>query len=603
MRLSAPMSRRGRPGTQAGHMQQSLAPSKVLRFGEFEAELEARCLYRRGAKVRLREQVFELLTVLLERAGEVVTREELQRRLWPGDTLVDVEINLNTAVARLREALGDSVKQPRYIETLPKRGYRLLVNASAAESLAPAARRGVRLVVLPLANVSGEESEEYFSDAMTDDVITALCQVAPEQLAVIARTTAMHYRHTSKDVARIARELSVDYAVEGGVRRGDGRVAINVQLIDASDQTHLFAERYQGGMSELFGLQTRIAEDIAAHIPSLSLVDGDGRARRMPTGDLQAYELYLLGRYTLHRGRPEDFNKAKACLEEAVARDPGFALPYDAIAEICYWTGFFGYLPPRQALGAGLWAALRAVEIDPALGESRGALGLFRGALEHDWVEAERELAAAVELAPSSPLVRFRYTLGLLIPRGRAVEAAAEFERALEFDPLNAGMHLWLGIYLWMARDYKRALQETEFCEEIDAGNYLNAMMTGVILRESGRLEEAIAPQRRAVELSGGTPHTLGWLGLALAQSGETAEARAVLRRLQAIRERAYVLPTSVAWVHVGLGELDEAFAWMERAIEERDPNIPGVQSFPFLDPLRGDPRYLALLRRMNLEP
>ena len=584
-------------------MQQSLALPKVVRFGEFEAELETGCLYRRGVKIRLRRQVFELLSILLERVGEVVTREELQRRLWPGDPLVDVEINLNTAIARLREALGDSAKQPRYVETLSKRGYRFLVSASAAETLTPTAPRRVRLVVLPFANMGGDAAEDYFSDAMTDEIITALCQVAPGPLAVIARTTAMHYKHTEQDVGQIGQELGVDYVVEGGVRRGDGRVAINVQLIQVSDQTHVFARRYDAEMREVFALQTRIAEDIAAHIPSLPVSDGDRHVRRKPTEDLQAYELYLLGRYTLHRGTPEDFNKAKAYLEEAVARDPRFALPYDAIAEICYWTGFFGYLPPRQALSAGLWAALRAVEIDPALGESRGALGLFRGALEHDWVEAERELATAVELDPSSPLVRFRYTLGLLVTHGRVEEAVAELDRALEFDPLNAGMHLWLGIYHWMARDYERALQETEFCEEIDAGNYLNAMMTGVILRESGRLEEAIAPQRRAVELSGGTPHTLGWLGLALAQSGETAEARAVLRRLQAIRERAYVLPTSVAWVHVGLGELDEAFAWMERAVDERDPNIPGVKSFPFLDPLRGDPRYLALLRRMNLEP
>ena len=584
-------------------MQQSLALPKVVRFGEFEAELETGCLYRRGVKIRLRRQVFELLSILLERVGEVVTREELQRRLWPGDPLVDVEINLNTAIARLREALGDSAKQPRYVETLSKRGYRFLVSASAAETLTPTAPRRVRLVVLPFANMGGDAAEDYFSDAMTDEIITALCQVAPGPLAVIARTTAMHYKHTEQDVGQIGQELGVDYVVEGGVRRGDGRVAINVQLIQVSDQTHVFAGRYDAEMGEVFALQTRIAEDIAAHIPSLPAGDGDRHVRRKPTEDLQAYELYLLGRHTLHRGTPEDFNKAKAYLEEAVARDPRFALPYDALAEICYWTGFFGYLPPRQALAAGLWAALRAVEIDPALGESHGALGLFRGALEYDWVEAERELAAAVELDPSSPLVRFRYTLGLLVTHGRVEEAVAELDRALEFDPLNAGMHLWLGIYHWMARDYERALQETEFCEEIDAGNYLNAMMTGVILRESGRLEEAIAPQRRAVELSGGTPYTLGWLGLALAQSGETAEARAVLRRLQAIRERAYVLPTSVAWVHVGLGELDEAFAWMERAIEERDPNIPGVQSFPFLDPLRGDPRYLALLRRMNLEP
>ena len=199
-------------------MMDTSSRQKVIRFGEFEADLQAGCLFRGGAKVKLRHQAFTALSMLLERAGEVVTREELQRRLWPGNVFVDFEVGLNTIIVRLREALGDSAEHPRYIETLPKRGYRFLAAAEAATA-EPARERRVRLVVLPFSNVGGNPAEEYFSDTMTDEIITALCRVAPEPLAVIARTTAMHYKNSGKDVARIGRELGVDYVVEGGVHR------------------------------------------------------------------------------------------------------------------------------------------------------------------------------------------------------------------------------------------------------------------------------------------------------------------------------------------------------------------------------------------------
>ena len=584
-------------------MQQGLAPSKVVRFGEFEAELEAGCLYRQGVKVRLREQVFEVLSVLLEHAGDVVTREELQRRLWPGDALVDVEINLNTAIARLREALGDSAKQPRYVETLPKRGYRFLVSASAAETLTPAAPRRVRLVVLPFANAGGEQAEEYFSDAMTDEIITALCQVAPEPLAVIARTTAMHYKGSEKDIARIGRELGVDYVVEGGVRRSGDRVAMNVQLIQVSDQAHVFAGRYDAEMREVFALQTRIAEDVARHIPLVSGVPVGGHARRKPTEDLVAYELYLQGRHHMYKVTPKGLTKAKTYFEEALTRDPRFALAYDALGELYWWTAFFGYVPPNQALSSGLWAALRAVEIDPMLAETHGLLGQFISHLDYNWSEGQREFTLAMERDPSSLLVRFRYALSGLLPQGQLKEAINQLECALEFDPLSWLLHCWLSIVLWLARDYDRAMREARSYERLGLESYIAQFTMGNICRDNGMLKEAIVHHRRAVELSNGVPQTLGWLGLTMARSGNTTEARSLLQRLQAIGSRAYVSPTCFAWIHLGLGESDDALIWMARAIQERDANIFPIRSYPFLDPLRGDPRFAALLRRMNLEP
>jgi TolB-like protein len=586
-------------------MPDTVSAPKIIRFGEFDLDVPAGRLLKRGVKVRLREQSFLVLSMLLEHAGEVVTREQLQRRLWPGDAIVDVEINLNTAVARLREALGDSAERPRFIETLPKHGYRFVASASECATPEPFLQRRVRLVVLPFANVSGDPAEEYFSDAMTDEIITALCQVAPERLAVIARTTAMHYRHSKKDVVRIGRELGVDYVVEGGVRHNEGRVTMNVQLIQAADQTHVFARKYNVEIRELFSLHTRVAEDVATHIPTLARIRGEARPRKKPTEDLLAYQLYRQGRHHMHKQSSEGLAKAKQCFEEAIAHDPRFALAYDALGELYWWTGFLGYLPPGDAYPVGLRAALRAVEIDPALAETHSLLGQFHVRQKHayNWPEVRREMTHAIELDPSSPLVRLRYTVSWLLPAGQLEDAITQLELGLELDPLSFNLHLWLSVILWLARDYDRAMREARISERLDPESYLSQMTIGNVYRDSGMFQEAIFPHRRAVELSGGMPQMLGVLGLTIAQSGNTAEARSLLERLHATTSEAYVCPTSIAWIHVGLGEIGDAFSWMARAIEEGDAFIIPIKTYPFLDPLRADARFLALLRKMNLEP
>jgi TolB-like protein/tetratricopeptide (TPR) repeat protein len=584
-------------------MPEAVSPKKVIRFGEFEADLQAGCLFKQGVKVRLRQQVFAVLSALLEHAGEVVTREELQRRLWPGNAIVDFETDLNTIIARLREALGDSAEHPRYIETLPKRGYRFLMPAAEGAASEPVPERRVRLVVLPFTNAGGDPAEEYFSDTMTDEIITALCQVAPENLAVIARTTAMHYKNSEKDVVHIGRELGADYVVEGGVHRSGDRVAMNAQLIQASDQTHVFARKYEVEMGELFGLQSRIAEDVIAHIPSVSGLRVAGRARKKPTEDVMAYQLYLQGRHHMYKLTPDRLAKAKQCFEEAIARDPKFALAYDSLGEANWWTGFFGYVPPRQASFVGLGAVLRAVEIDPTLAETHTLLGQFRQKVDYNWAEVRREMMMAMEMDPSSPLVRIRYAVSYLLPHARLKEAISQVERALDFDPLSWLARFWLSCFLWLDRDYDRGMREARFVQELDPENYMPPLMIANIYREQGMFDEAIAHQRRAIQFSGGQPQMLGWLGLNLALSGNATEARSLLQRLQVITTKAYVAPSCFVWIYVGLGEFDEAFVWMERAIDDRDSIIIPIKTYAFFDPLRSDPRFAVLLRKMNLEP
>ncbi|MGB9074906.1 MAG: winged helix-turn-helix domain-containing protein [Terriglobales bacterium] len=578
----------------------------IVRFDCFEADLALGQLRRRGIRIPLRDQPFQVLASLLKHPGHLVTREELRQRLWGDEVFVDFDNSLNIAVARLRTALGESSTHPRFIETLPKRGYRFTCQVSSPVEAGPTKR--IRLAVLPFLNLSGDPAQEYFSDAMTDEVITSLAVIAPEQLRVIARTTAMHYKGSDKDVARIGRELDIDYLVEGGVRRTEEQVAINVQLIRVEDQTHFFAKKYVADGSDIFRTQGVIAQEIAAHMiglgadtsSSTSLAVG---ARRNPTDNLPAYNLYLQGRFHLYKLSAEGFKKAKQYLEEALTRDPEFALAYDALAELYWYLGFFGHLPPQDACSRGLFCAVRALEVDNSLAETHALLGMYRKQVDFNWAEVQREMNRALELNPTSPIVRQRYAASGLMPLGRLDEAVAQIELALESDPLSIIIRAWLGVILWFGRHYERAIEQARQLIELDPTYDLGYLIVGQVRCMEHAFDESVAALRKASELSGKSPMVLGWLGLALAQGGNITEARALLQNLYARAERTYVPPSNFAWIHFGLGEIDDAFVWMDRAVEARDNMMTPIKSYPFLDPIRNDPRFTALLRKMNLAP
>ena len=584
----------------------------ILRFDSFEVDLAAHQLSRHGTRIHLRDQSFQVLAVLMERAGEAVTRQELRHRLWTDETFVDFENSLNTAVARLREALSDSADHPRYIETLPRLGYRFIAPISrSADPGEPSAlpRAATRLIVLPFVNSSGDPSREYFSDAMTGEIITELSTLAPAALGVIARTTAMHYKNTHKDVAAIGRELSVQWAVEGSARGVDDRVSLTVQLVRVSDQTHVFAKRYDGDLDDVVSLAQSVARAVGAHVGVASDpgLRGAGEAiphaRRRPTQDREAYNSYLQGRYYLDRGlSPEGWAHARRHLESALARDPHFALAHDALAELWWEIGFFAVAPPKQTLALGMPHAIRAVEIDCGLAQAHAMLAQYRKQVDFGWTDVQREMALAFELNPMSAIVRRRRATTGLMPFGHLDEATGELEFALELDPLGIHERMWLVVMLWLNRQYNRAIEQGRLLIESEPGHFAGHFVTGVVCREAGLFEHAIPSLHRAAELSGGNLLVLGWLGLALAESGDVPAARALRDRLRSLPAETYVPPTSYAWLHIGLGEIDEFFEWMDRAIDARDHMIMPIKSYPFFDPIRGDSRYAALLRKMNLE-
>jgi TolB-like protein/Tfp pilus assembly protein PilF len=594
---------------------------KRLHFDIYEVDPSAGQLRRQGVKISLREKPLRVLLSLLECPGEVVTREELRRRLWPDDVFVDFDNNLNAAVARLREALGDSAERPRFVETLHKHGYRFLAKVSETITAAPPK---VRLVVLPFLNLSGDPGQEYISDAVTEEIITQIATLAPESLGVIARTTAMHYKSSHLDVAQIAHELRIDYVVEGSVRREGDNFSITVQLVRADDQTHLFANRYEVASKHLFEMRTRIAAAIAANIDSAAVArEAQSRfpwvqSRRNPTEHLAAFNEYIQGRYLLGRLTPEAVARAKKHFEDAIESDPEFALAHCALAELYSTLGYVGYMRPKDAYAKGFPSALRAVEIDDTLAEGHALLATYHKQRDYDWQAAEKEFQKALDLDPASPSVRSQHAVGLLLPQNRIREAIREIERALELDPLSAVVRTWVGLMLLMGREYDRAIDESRRFLELEPTSCWPYYTIGIAYRQKyydryvaggqstikvqGKpdfAEEAIRGHLKAIELAPGINFFLGWLGLALGICGRKQEAREVLKKLR--QPDQYVLPSSFAHVHFGLGEIDAAFEWFDRAIEERDQMMMPILSYAHFDPLRQDPRFAKLLSKMNL--
>lgn len=582
-----------------------------FRFGLYQVDFDSGQLLKRGVRVKLRFQPFQILEALLERPGKIVSRDTLRQRLWGDDVIVDFENNLNSAIAELRQVLGDSSDHPRYIETVPKRGYRFVGDVSV--SIRPKENSRSRLVVLPFMNTCADPNEEYFSDAATDEIITALASIAPEKLAVIARTTSMHYKHSRKDVAKIARELNVDYLVEGGISRTDGRVALNVQLIAACDETHLFSKKFDGDLAGIFNLYTGIAEGIANHLPLLHNSEQSdrilfGQKLKKPTEDLAAYNDFIQGRYHMSKWTPEGITRAKEYFESALARDPKFAMACNALAELYWYMGFWGFAPSSEIDRVGRFYVMRALEIDPGLAETHALLSCYpkqlhpNGELRYfDWPVQLKDAEYARKLNPTSPTVMLRYSI-IQMAMGRTNDAAAELQKALEIDPLSPDLRAWLSQILCLGRRYEEALEQATQLLELNPENPLAHSLLGLIQMAKREFEASIGSLHRAVELTGGSiPVPLGWLALASGLGGFRSEACAILNRLDSMAKQRYIPPTCFAWAHLGLGNFDEAFVWMERGVDKPDRMMAALKTYPFLDPLRSDPRFVSLLRRMNL--
>jgi len=645
-------------------MRANASEKAVIRFDSFELELKSGELRRDGALIKLQPQPFRALAFLADRSGQVVTRGEIQREIWGDETFVDYEQGVNFCIKQIRAALGDDAKAPRFIETLPRRGYRFiapverkernlsrendlavapapdivisppeavpdpsaisaavsatqtrtrvfLVAALAAamtlplavyviwqgrekKAIPPAGK--IILAVLPFENLSGDPEQDYFSDGLTEEMITRLGRLQPQRLGVIARASAMTFKKSDKDIARIGGALGAAYILEGGVRREADRLRITARLIQVSDQTHLWAGDYDRHVHDALTVQSEVAESIAQSL-AVKLLSGPQPAPaqvHIPSPD--SYDAYLRGCYLRNKWTREDLGKAVGHFEQAVEKDPNFALAYAALAEAWRYLQFFGGARPQDARAKAKNAALKAVALDEALAEARAALASARFWYDWDWQGAEQEFKRAMELNPSLAGAHHDYGW-LLIARERFDEGLAEVKRAQELDPLSPQANVDVGWACIQARRYDEAIAQSRRTMELEP-NF--AETWGCLMRAyqyKGMLAEALAEAQRVMSRSGASREELAAIHQGDAASGMRSVEQWMLNRAKKAAARGYVSAYQRATRHAALGEKELAFEWLKKAYTDRDPMMALLNTDPAYDRLRPEPRFGDLLR------
>jgi TolB-like protein/DNA-binding winged helix-turn-helix (wHTH) protein/Flp pilus assembly protein TadD len=675
----------------------NMEPSRhtfVVRFGTFEVSLQSGEVRKAGVRIRVQQQPLKLLEVLLERPGEVVAREELRSRVWPNESFGDFDQAVNIAIAKLRSALGDSAENPRYIETLPKRGYRFIADVSfvdedgrirrpefahadsngtepghqfqgdrlavppetqlghqlqgnglavppvtgpapplqGAISAVPAKRplrptgrviiamavvlslailsvllfrsrrhapTAIRsLAVLPLENLSGDASQNYFSDGMTDELITDLAQISA--LRVISRTSVMVYKGARKPLPQIARELNVDAVVEGTVLHAGDQVRITAQLIDASTDKHLWSQSYEGDLRNTLALQDRVARAIAEEIKINLTPREQAELKSARVVNPQAYESYLKGRYFWSKRTADGLKVALAYFNQAIEEDPNYAQAYSGLADTYALLGDWQYaaMTPKEAYPKAKAAALKAVQLDSALGEAHNSLAFLLDGFDWNLDSGGKEFRRAIELNPGYATAHHWYA-GHLALLGQYDEAIAEMKNAESLDPLSLIINADLAELLVLAHSYDEAIGQSRKTIEMDPNFAMAHNQLGQAYLQKHMFDQAIAELQKAVQLSGGSPMCIANLARAYTLSGKRSEAMKLLNDLKSSSTARNSHASEVAAIYASLGDKDEAMNWLEKGYAERFN--PGVLIRPAFDPLRSDPRFQHLVQRVGL--
>lgn len=632
-----------------------------LRFGPFELKLKSEELYRDGVPVKLPPQPFKVLALLTINAGQLVTREELRQEIWGAETFVDFDKGLNFCIKQIREALGDNAQSPEYIETLPRRGYRFIApveilgaaivgsaeifpTEQQAESpisvptnttgwlrrnqwraivialavLLPWAGYGlwrsfpsqtgpvdekIMLAVLPFENLNADAAQDYFSDGLTEEMITQLGRLRPERLGVIARTTALTYKKTKKDIRQIARELGVKYVLEGSVRREAGRVRITTQLIQVSDQTHLWAETFDRSQRDMLQIQSEVASRVARSLALELLSASPANSLAGKTSQPEAYDAYLKGRYLIIKDTLEDFERSVPFFERAIAKDPNFAPAYVGLVESHILMATWRNTPAGEVLPKVKAAALKAVELDPMLAEAHAALGSVNFWLEWNWPEAEANFKRAIELNPSNPHTRLYYA-SYLSTQGQIEAGVTQVKQALQLDPVSLLTNGLSAFFYLRVHRFDDAIAQSKIMLEIEPASPSGYYCLSSAYIYKGMYPEAVETFRQQMRQSGTKAEEI--------KARTDGDAREVIQRSrlrdlewikEAVKKGNRVTAAYCAATYAALGEKDPAFEWLEKAYATREPSFVFFKIDPRYDSLHSDPRYADLVRRMGLTP
>jgi TolB-like protein/DNA-binding winged helix-turn-helix (wHTH) protein/Flp pilus assembly protein TadD len=643
---------------------ESSPPHSVVRFGTYEVSLQSGEVRKAGLRIRMQQQPMKLLEILLEHPGEVVTREELRSRVWPNESFGDFDQALNIAIGKLRSALGDSAENPRFIETLPKRGYRFIADVSVVDAdarprkpasvagdlpgqerktepgqklqgagLAVAPKRrlwptrwvigalalilslsilavwlfrsrdsapaGIRsLAVLPLENLSGDASQNYFADGMTDELITDLAQISA--LRVISRTSVMAYKGARKPLPQIARELNVDAVVEGTVLRSGDQVRITAQLIEASTDKHLWSQSYEGELRDTLALQNRVASAIADQIRINLTPQEQAALKNVKIVNPEAYESYLKGRYFWNKRTADGLKVALAYFKQAIEEDSKYAQAYSGLADTYALLGDWQYavMTPKEAFPKAKAAAIKALELDSTLGEAHNSLAFVLDGFDWDLDAGGNEFRRAIELNPGYATAHHWYAWHLSL-LGRFDEAIVEMRKAENLDPLSLIINADLAELLGLAHSYDESIRQSLKTIEMDPNFALAHNQLAQAYLQKHMYDEAVAELLKAVQLSGDSPTCIANLARAYVASGKPSVAVKLLSNLKKGSNPGHSNAAEIAMIYTSLGDTDQAMTWLEKGFEERFN--PGVLLRPGFDPLRSDPRFQNLLRRIGL--
>jgi TolB-like protein/DNA-binding winged helix-turn-helix (wHTH) protein/Flp pilus assembly protein TadD len=624
---------------------ESPRPRSIARFGIYEISFESGELRKAGIKIKVQHQPLKLLEILLEHPGEIVTREELRSRIWPQESFGDFDQAVNVAIAKLRGALGDSAENSRYIETLPRRGYRFIAEVTIVDATKPVAgvndkpsldkldkRARLRLpwkiagvtlalvlviltawvmyprksppqeirslAVLPLESLSIDASQDYFADGMTDELITDLSQISA--LRVISRTSVMPYKRVRRSLPEIARELNVDAVVEGTVLRSGNRVRITAQLIQVPTERHLWAQSYEGDIGDVLTLQSQVAHAIADEIRVSLNSQEQALLKNKKTVDPEAYEAYLKGRYFWNKRTANGLKSAVAYFHQAIEHDANHAPSYSGLADSYALLGDWQYavMSPREAFPKAKAAAIKALELDSTLGEAHTSLAFILDGFDWDLDAGGKEFRRAIELNPGYATAHHWYAWHLSL-LGRFDEALAEMRKAESLDPLSLIINADLAELLVLAHSSDESIRQSRKTIEMDPNFALAHNQLAQAYLQNHMYDEALAEMRKAVQLSPDSPAFIANLARAYVASGKRSEAVKLLSDLKKRSTANYSNAAEIAMIYVSLGDTDQAMNWLEKGYEERFN--PGVLLRPGFDPLRSDRRFQDLWRRIGL--
>jgi TolB-like protein len=567
-------------------------------FGPYHLDADGHALFRNGDRVALTPKALDVLIALVAAQGNAVSKDDLLRMVWP--TTIVEQGSLTSHISQLRKVLGE-IGGRELIETIPKRGYRFVGPLKSVGRLSNETNpTRVTLVVLPFENLTqGEEKHDYFSDGLTEEMITQLARLSPSQLDVIARTSSMHYKSTIKTIAQIGQELRVSHVLEGSVRRVGTRARISAQLIRVSDECHVWAHSYERSLNDVLALQAEVARAIAREVQIKLSVHEQSRLDLDDTRsvDSQAHELYLRGRHAWYKRTEEGMRDSIEYFEKAIRQDPSYAPAYHGVSDAHTMLACRGIVPAADAFHKAKTAARQSLQIDPELGEGYASLAHVR-LHDWDWVGLEENFTRSIEFSPGHAVAHYWYA-EYLMAMGRSEEAVARAKHGQRWDPINPALYASVGMILYLAHRYDDALTVLRQGVEIDPSHYVLHLRLGLVYQQKCLPKLAIASMREAVTLSESGTEALAGLAQSYASAGDDAAARKIVGELRD-SEKRYVSPYNIARIYGSLAEPARALEWLERAYEEHNPDLIEVVREPTLQCLHGNAKFRELTRRIG---